>query len=129
MEMNKNLTLVVGDWVRGKTRNGALVHGYLESIQSKNSKVALKVVVSDNERIIGNTVHFEQKDIEKIDNSVKTSEKQLEDLIDFALATKDHNWFMELSAELKNLKQNEKFSTNRNNDLNSNYKKLRNRSY
>ncbi|MRH44513.1 IDEAL domain-containing protein [Aquibacillus halophilus] len=128
MEVNKKLNLSVGDWVKGVSKNGELVHGYLESFQPNNSKVVLKVVVSDNERIIGNTVRFDEQDIEKIDTTFKNTEKQLEDLIDLALSTRDHSWFMELSTELKAYKQDDNTSS-KTKKRSKNNGKLRNKSF
>jgi hypothetical protein len=108
MKTNNKLKLEIGDWVRGTTKNGELLHGYLENFQSDNTKVELKVVVSDNEQIIGNTLRLELKDVKKIENSFKYTEKQLENLIDLALSTRDQRWFKELSSELKIRRQNDK---------------------
>ncbi|WP_077622690.1 IDEAL domain-containing protein [Sediminibacillus massiliensis] len=105
METNYNPILQVGDWVKTKTKNGELVHGYLENFQAFNSKVELKVVVSDNEKLIGNSIKTEPKNVKKISTHFEHTEKQLEDLIDLALLTKDREWFNDLSAEINRRKQ------------------------
>ncbi|MDC3414011.1 IDEAL domain-containing protein [Terrihalobacillus insolitus] len=123
---NNKLKLEVGDWVKGITRNGELIHGYLEKFQSNHSRVELKVVVSDNEQIIGSTVRLEKKDVVKIEKSLKSTEKQLETLIDLALATRDHTWFMELSKELIERRKNVSSSNKRNTTIDHNDKTRRN---
>ena len=103
--------LEVGDWVRAKTTNGELIHGYLVKAHPEYSKAALKVIRSDNEHIIGSTLRLYKEDIIKLDNRPKYTVKQLETLIDMALASKDKQWFIELSTELKKIKGNDHTGT------------------
>lgn len=46
----------VGDWVKGKTKNGELIYGYVETVNSLQGTVKIKVMDCDNEQIIGKTV-------------------------------------------------------------------------
>ncbi|WP_138419272.1 IDEAL domain-containing protein [Aquibacillus sediminis] len=106
MEFNSQEKLQVGDWVKTKTENGELIHGYLERANPDFSKVALKVVASDNERIIGYTLRVSKENVKKMENATVYNEQQLETLIDLALITNDREWFMELSEQLNTVRPN-----------------------
>lgn len=93
--------LEVGDWVKGKTRKGTLILGFLVKIKPNNSKVVLKVINSDNKQMIGNLIRLEKRQVSKMESVKKYTINQLEGLIDLALLTKDEKWFMELTTELK----------------------------
>ncbi|SEU07647.1 IDEAL domain-containing protein [Salinibacillus kushneri] len=127
MEINGNVNVKIGDWVKGRTRNGELIHGYVENIQSDNAKVEVRIVISDNEEIIGKGVRLARKQIEKLEQNIPTSETQLKSLIDLALQTSDQEWFVDLTEKLNKTKNN---STTQNNmgkqpNQNTNYYGIR----
>jgi hypothetical protein len=95
----------VGDWVKGKTKNGELIYGYIETINPLQRIVKIKVMDCDNEQIIGKTVETLEHWVKKLPMSPLDNEEQIKALIDIALLTKDESWFMELSAKLKSMKQ------------------------
>lgn len=106
----------VGDWVKGKTKNGELVYGYIETANPLQETVKIKVMDSDNKEIVGKTVETLKHWVKKLPISTFEDEEQIKALIDIALQTKDESWFMELSAKLKAIKQAEKENEKKNDD-------------
>lgn len=100
--MNRNDTwqLEVGDWVKGRSMNGELIHGYIENVDRFHGIVKVTVVECDNEKTIGKTIGTPNKWVEKMPVASFKFEEQILDLIDMALSTKDELWFMELTANL-----------------------------
>ena len=98
--MEKSL-LKAGDWIKGKSREGELIHGYVEMIDSRQEAVKVNIVECDNEEMIGTTIWLLNNRVEKLPVVTMSSEEQLLNLIDVALSTKDEQWFMELSKRLK----------------------------
>jgi hypothetical protein len=98
--MNRERQLAVGNWVKGKTTNGELIRGYIESIDSLNGTVTVYVVECDNDQTVGKSVVTPGPWLENIPVSSFTDEDQIRDLIDLALVTRDKDWFMELSAKV-----------------------------
>jgi hypothetical protein len=103
MEMKKKDLLQVGDWVKGKLRDGELIHGYIESNDVVSDKVKIHIVSSDNIKTIGKTIETMSKWVEKLPLSLER-ENELLSLIDLALVTGDREWFMELTNLLQSLK-------------------------
>ncbi|WP_163539818.1 IDEAL domain-containing protein [Gracilibacillus sp. YIM 98692] len=101
MEQKQQKRFMEGDWIRGKTRRGELVHGYLLETPSPHSKLSVKVVFSDNENVTGQVTRLDQKNVELLEDLTTRTEEELQDLIDLALATKDEEWFIKLSTELR----------------------------
>ncbi|BDG43765.1 IDEAL domain-containing protein [Saccharococcus caldoxylosilyticus] len=95
----------VGDWVKGKTKNGELIYGYVETVNSLQGTVKIKVMDCDNEQIIGKTVETLKHWVKKLPISIFDNEEAIKALIDLALLTKDERWFMELSDQLKSIRQ------------------------
>jgi hypothetical protein len=95
----------VGDWVKGKTKNGELIYGYIETVNPLQETVKIKVMDCDNEQIIGKTVETLKRWVKKLPTSTFDNEEAMKALIDLALLTKDESWFMELSNKLKSIKQ------------------------
>lgn len=113
MMMNREQKLAVGDWVRGKTKQGELIHGFVENVDSTGSTVHVYVVNSDNDMALGKVVATRASWVEAMAKTSLIDEEQVYDLIDLALATKDREWFMELSAMAASWKKNEKAGKNR----------------
>ncbi|MEJ9303578.1 IDEAL domain-containing protein [Priestia megaterium] len=95
--------LKVGDWVKGKSRNGELIYGYIKMIDPSKKAALINVVKSDDEKMVGTTIGMMDEKIEKLPLQKTAHEEQILSLIDLALLTKDKAWFSELTAELKRL--------------------------
>lgn len=104
METNK-MILKTSDWVKGKSRHGELIIGYIDSMNVLKEAVNVTVVESDNEAIIGMTIAMPIQIVESIPAAEKKEVAELEFLIDLALATDDKEWFQDLSSQLNEKKQ------------------------
>ena len=105
MTNNNKTILKTSDWVKGISRNGELIIGFIDSMSILEEAVNVIVAESDNEEMIGKTIPMSIKQVESIPVAKNKDAGQLEFLIDLALATGDEKWFHELSAELKLKKQ------------------------
>ncbi|WP_202077695.1 IDEAL domain-containing protein [Caldalkalibacillus salinus] len=106
--MNQNNVLSIGDWVSGVTGEGELVHGFIEKIESNHEVTKVRVVTSDNDKIINKTVGLKVAELKKLPPADVPNDQQWLDLIDLALQTKDKQWFETLSKGIKRvpLRQN-----------------------
>ncbi|UJF25559.1 IDEAL domain-containing protein [Planococcus sp. 107-1] len=104
MEANK-MILKTSDWVKGKSRHGELIIGYIDSMNVLKEAVNVTVVESDNEAIIGMTIAMPIQIVESIPAAETKEVAELEFLIDLALATDDKEWFQDLSSQLNEKKQ------------------------
>lgn len=105
--MTDNYRFKNGDWVQGRSRDGELIHGYVETMDSIQGLVKVNVVESDNEKTIGKSIWLLNKSAEKLPDLTVTNESQLLSLIDLALRSKDEQWFMELTTKLASNKSKE----------------------
>ncbi|KKI90527.1 group-specific protein [Bacillus sp. SA1-12] len=105
MKANKNQMLKTGDWIKGKSQDGELIVGYIESLDIPKGVVKVTVVTSDNNETIGKTISVLAKQIKRLPDSKVTNKEQLLFLIDLALSTGDEEWFIELSSKLNSMKQ------------------------
>ncbi|GAE37405.1 IDEAL domain-containing protein [Halalkalibacter akibai] len=101
MVTNSKNGLRVGDWIKGKTRNGELIHGYVELIEPFNSLVQVKIIISDNKKLIGRIIKLDDNDLEIEPMTTDLCEGEILNLIDLSLSTKDKQWFLELIWKLK----------------------------
>jgi len=97
--MNHDAFVEIGDWVTGKTKNGELIHGFVESTDSLRGTVKVYVVDSDNDIAVGKSIVTLKQWIDVLPVSTFDDEEHMSDLIDLALVTKDREWFAELSAK------------------------------
>lgn len=104
METNK-MILKTSDWVKGKTRHGELIIGFIDSMDVPKEAVNVTVVESDNEEIIGMTIPMPAVIVESIPAAETKEVAELEFLIDLALSTDDKEWFQELTGQLNEKKQ------------------------
>ncbi|MED4585028.1 IDEAL domain-containing protein [Brevibacillus choshinensis] len=104
--MSREEQSMVGEWVRGKTKKGELIHGFVESIDSTGSTVHVYVVNCDNDMTVGKVIAIPINRVELMNESSVIDEEQLRDLIDLALATRDQEWFRELVARSRSLQKN-----------------------
>ena len=93
-----------GDWVQGKSRDGELIHGFIETVSDNREIVKVNVVESDNEKAVGKSIWIPSKWTEKLPDLEISNETHLLALIDLALLSKDETWFMELSGKLESIK-------------------------
>jgi hypothetical protein len=98
-------SLVVGDWVKGKTHDGELIIGYVQTIDLSHGIVEVTIVTCDNEQSIGKTIKVLRKSVEKLQLSIFDNEEQLLQLIDLSLSTGDEEWFNELSIRLNSVRK------------------------
>jgi len=108
--MNHEELVEIGDWVKGKTKNGELIHGFVESTDSLRGTVKVYVVNSDNEVAVGKSVVTVKQWIDVLPVFTFDDQEQLSDLIDLALVTKDKEWFTELSAKNATKKQSKRIT-------------------
>lgn len=102
---NNHVILNIGDWVKGKTQDGELIIGYIESLDLPNGVVKITVVTSDNHETIGKTISIYRKRVKWLPDSKVINKEQILFLIDLALSTGDEEWFIELSSKLNSIKQ------------------------
>lgn len=103
--MKSTNLLKIGDWVKGESRNGELIIGYIEAFHTLEGVVQVKVITSDNTEIVGKTIQMLNKKVKSIPVSNIANKEQIRYLIDLALATGDKEWFKELSDKLKSMNQ------------------------
>lgn len=103
-EMLENNLFKNGDWVQGKSRDGELIHGFVETVSDNREIVKVNVVESDNEKAVGKSIWIPSKWTEKLPDLDISNETHLLALIDLALLSKDETWFMELSGKLESIK-------------------------
>lgn len=94
-----------GDWVQGRSKDGELIHGYVETVDPNQGIVKVNVVESDNEKVIGKSIWILNKWTEKLPDLTVSNESHLLSLIDLALLSKDEQWFMELSDKMVSIKK------------------------
>jgi enoyl reductase-like protein len=95
----KNVQVHLGDWVSGTTVDDERIRGFVESVSKEQGSVLVRVTESDREEIIGRVAESLIAKVELLDVEAWTDEQTFHDLIDMALATKDEQWFMDLTSE------------------------------
>ena len=105
MTANKDPILKAGDWVKGKSIDGELLIGYIESLAIQGGALKVTVVTSDNEMTVGKTILMQSKDVKKLPESKVSNKEQIRFLIDLALSTGDEEWFIELSSQINSMRQ------------------------
>lgn len=101
------------DWVQGKTNNGELIQGFIETIDTMEGIVRIQVVKSDNEDAVGKMTAVREHWIRKLPEVSPRNAEQIQSLIDLALTTWDEAWFMELTEQLKEAQEQSKHEGNR----------------
>ncbi|WP_043932448.1 IDEAL domain-containing protein [Bacillus sp. EB01] len=105
MSANKDSILKTGDWIKGKSMDGELLIGYIESLAIQDGALKVTVITSDNELTVGKTILMQNKDVKKLPDSKVSNKEQIRFLIDLALSTGDEEWFIELSSQINSMKQ------------------------
>jgi hypothetical protein len=89
----------IGDWVKGRTVNGELMHGYITDFDNDEGTVKVHVVACDRESTVGRTVETLNYLIKPFP-LLPPSSQQLRSMADLALGTSDRDWFMDLTSRL-----------------------------
>lgn len=100
-----NTILTTGDWVKGTSRNGELIIGYVENLDLQGATVSAKVITSDNREIEGRSIPLMTKDVIKLPDSKIANKEQIRFLIDLALSTGDEEWFLALTKKLNAMRE------------------------
>ncbi|MCS0655281.1 MULTISPECIES: IDEAL domain-containing protein [Bacillaceae] len=100
---NHNAILKTGDWVKGKSREGELIIGYIENLEE--GMIKTKVVSSDNKTIEGKIIPLQSKQVKKMPAVKVANKEQIHFLIDLALSTGDEEWFFELTSKLNSMRE------------------------
>ncbi|MCZ8522654.1 MULTISPECIES: hypothetical protein [Paenibacillus] len=90
-----------GQWVQGRTAEGGLIHGYVDSVDRWERIVKIHVVNSDQVDMIGKRVAVRESWLKPLPASKLGAEGEVRSVIDLALSTRDRDWFMELSSLLE----------------------------
>jgi hypothetical protein len=105
MLINNQTIFKAGDWVKGKSRDGELIIGYVESLDILEDKINVTVTSSDNDTLVGRQIPLLRLQVKKLPDPQVKNKEQIQFLIDLALATGDETWFMELSAKLNSMRE------------------------
>lgn len=97
MEMNVNMS----DWVHGRTAEGEMVYGFVESVDGLQGLVTLYVVKSDNDEREGKLATVRISTVKIVADIDSEDLRHADDLIDLALATRDEAWFLELTKGIE----------------------------
>ncbi|GAB2690812.1 IDEAL domain-containing protein [Paenibacillus thermoaerophilus] len=88
-----------GDWVSGTSTQDEKLIGFVESVND-NGIVKIRVTQSDREDAVGTSVEAQSAKVKRMPDTAPSAAEELRSLIDLALATRDREWFEELSARL-----------------------------
>jgi len=91
----------ISDWVQGKTKDGELIHGFVETVDILQGFVTVNVVQSDNEEVIGKIVAVRSSWLKNVSDISLDNAQVFQNTIDLALDTWDEAWFMELTNAQK----------------------------
>lgn len=100
--------LQIGDWVSGTSIEDERVFGYIEEIHDDAGLVAVRVMKSDRPEAVGQKLRSRKQRVKKLPAHVPTTEGELMNLIDLALATHDQKWFEELVNKLQQVQKKHK---------------------
>jgi hypothetical protein len=88
----------LGDWVSGTSKNDERYRGFVEAISREQGSALIRVTESDREATIGRVVESSLSKLEGLPDDGWKNDQAIHDLIDLALATRDDQWFMELTS-------------------------------
>lgn len=104
----KTARIQLGDWVQGTSLDDERFRGYVEVVSKEFGSVLVRVTESDREASIGRVVESTFAKLEKLQDDGWRDDQGLNDLINLALLTKDEQWFLELTASLRDLRSHSK---------------------
>lgn len=96
----------ISDWVQAKTKDGELIHGFVDAVDESQRMANVIVVRSDNEDSVGKPIAVREHWLRKLPDYVMEDAGSIQSLIDIALLTKDEQWFKELTDKLQSVQQN-----------------------
>jgi hypothetical protein len=96
----------ISDWVQAKTKDGELIHGFVDAVDESQRMANVIVVRSDNEDSVGKPIAVREHWLRKLPDYVMEDAGSIQSLIDIALLTKDEQWFNELTDKLQSVQQN-----------------------
>jgi hypothetical protein len=96
----------ISDWVQAKTKDGELIHGFVDAVDESQRMANVIVVRSDNEDSVGKPIAVREQWLRKLPDYVMEDAGSIQILIDIALLAKDEQWFKELSEKLHSVQQN-----------------------
>ncbi|WP_247106723.1 IDEAL domain-containing protein [Halalkalibacter sp. APA_J-10(15)] len=80
---------------------GELVHGYVEHEEVYQTFIKVRVLISDNKKLIGKIVRIDEKELQIYSMTDRWTKDEMTNLIDLALSTRDREWFDKLSSKVK----------------------------
>lgn len=90
----------MGDWVSGTSVNDERYRGYVEAVSKEQGSALIRVIESDRDSTVGRVVESSLTKLEPLSDEGWRDDKGLMALIDLALETNDHTWFLELTSSL-----------------------------
>jgi hypothetical protein len=90
-----------GDWVTGTSFFDEKFRGYVESIHPFSGIIKVNVTECDNAVSVGRAIECTLNRLQPLPEEEWHDGNGLSGLIDLALATKDKEWFMDLTAKLQ----------------------------
>ncbi|HHU19425.1 MAG TPA: IDEAL domain-containing protein [Bacilli bacterium] len=104
MDKVKRKQIMIGDWVNLRSSKGEQIHGYVEKTTGDHEVVQLRVVSSENQILVGQSIQVQVNKVTKEDEIEQYSAGELKQLIDLALLTNDKAWFGSLMTKYQKLK-------------------------
>jgi hypothetical protein len=95
----------ISDWVQAKTKDGELIHGFVDAVDESQRMANVIVVKSDNEESVGKPIAVREQWLRKLPDYVMEDAGSIQSLIDIALLAKDEQWFHELIKKLQSVQQ------------------------
>jgi hypothetical protein len=102
----KRMKVEISDWVQAKTKDGELIHGFVDAVDESQRMANVIVVKSDNEDSVGKPIAVREQWLRKLPDYVMEDVGLIQGLIDIALLAKDEQWFHELTMKLQSVQQN-----------------------
>lgn len=107
------MSFAISDWVQGRTKDGELVQGFITSMNDNQNIASVYVVQSDHDAAVGTTVAVSSSWIKELPAvQVLDYEEPILDFIELALATRDEEWFEELTERLHEVAQKQTSGSN-----------------
>ncbi|QHT60227.1 hypothetical protein GXP70_09915 [Paenibacillus lycopersici] len=95
------MSFAISDWVQGRTKDGELIQGFITSLNERQNIASVYVVQSDHDAAVGTTVSVLSGWLKPQPAArVLDYAEPILDFIELALATRDAEWFAELTERL-----------------------------
>ncbi len=104
-QLHQRSQFTKGEWVKGKSVHDELVKGFVDSVNDYLGTIKIYVHECDNPETVGKVIETFQNRISVLEEQdLEKDETYILNLIDLALITKDKEWFLELSAQLNEIR-------------------------